>query len=254
MKLRNPIIGAVASLALAGSMGVGVAHAGTSTSLSQVEIKMVVPSKVNTAGSFEMQVLGVGTFKSFDLYRKAANLSGSFVKIKSKDNGKSYIDTEQTSYGQTTFEMVAYSGLNDTGSKVTGYSNAFYPEAETIQSGAFYCYDSNGTGTDVTGSKWFGGVAFMVSGPDTVYCDTYYYTYNDGMIIGVGPTGASSVSVYANSAAAGTMSFHSSTANGFTEGYKHGKATASYFYYKFVNSGSGDMWFTGAVQAASNGA
>ncbi len=254
MKLRTPIIGALALVALTGSFGVApVQAAGNTVSLSKVEIKMVVPSTVNNQGSFKLQVLGVGTFKSFDLYRKAANISGSFVKIKSKVNGKSYTDTEQDAFGQTTYGMVAWSGLNDTGSKTAEvYSLSFYPASETYGGNTSFCYDTNGTGTVVTGSKWYGGSAFEVTGPDTVWCYPYYYSYNDGMVIGVGPGGATA-SVYANGTGTPTtINFKATTTNGFTVGYKHGLGTAHSTGYEIVNTGSGTMWFTGMIQTASS--
>jgi hypothetical protein len=252
MKLRNPIIGVVASLALAGSFGVGPVHA-AGNALSKVDIKMVVPSTVNNQGSFKLEVLGVGTFKSFDLYRKASNISSNFVKIKSKVNNTNYIDTEQDGFGEVTYGMVPWSGLNDTGSKgAEVYSLAFYPASETEGGGTSYCYDNSGTGTFVTGSKWYGGKAFETVGPDTVWCYAYYYSYNDGMIIGVGPGGATA-KVYPNGTGTGTtIKFNASSTNGFTEGYKHGLGTSNATSYEIVNTGSGDMWFTGMVQTASS--
>jgi hypothetical protein len=255
MKIRNIAIAAAATLAasVTTALPVGVSAHMEAASISKVSIKMVVPSTVNTQGSFKLSISGVGTFKSFDLYRKASNISGSFVELKSKVNGKAYTDTEQDSFGETTYGMVPWSGLNDTGSKgAEVYSLSFYPASETEGGGTSFCYDDNGTGTYVTGSKWYGGEAFVVSGPDTVWCYAYYYSYNDGMIIGVGPGGATA-KVYANGTGTGTtINFNASTTNGSTEGYKHGLGTANATQYEIVNTGSGTMWFTGMVQTASS--
>ena len=255
MKIRKIAIAAAATLAasVTTALPAGVSAHTDAASISKVSIKMVVPSKVNSQGSFKLGVSGVGTFKSFDIYRKAANISSSFVLLKSKVNGKSYTDTAQVSFGQTTYEMVGWSGLNDTGSK-TGpvYSLAFWPEASTEQALGM-CYVSSGSSSYVTGSKWFGGEALETTGPATVWCYAVYYSYNDGIVIGVGPGGASA-SAYVNGSGSPTsVNFNASSTNGFTEGYKHGSGTPMAQSYEFVNTGSGDMWFTGEVQSASSG-
>lgn len=110
MKIRNIAIAAAATLAasVTAALPASVSAHTDAASISKVSIKMVVPSTVNTQGSFKLSVSGVGTFASFDLYRKASNISGSFVKIKSKVNGKAYKDTEQDSFGEVTYGMVPY--------------------------------------------------------------------------------------------------------------------------------------------------
>ena len=255
MKGRNAIVGIATLAAAVGSFALPtVAAAKTNATTVAVNIKMVVPSKVNNQGNFELQVIGSGTtFKSFDLWRKATNIGSSFVKIKSKVNGTSYIDTDQDSFGEVTYGIVPWSGKNDTGTKgAEGYSVAFYPASETYGGNTSFCYASSGTSYNLTGTKWYGHEALETVGPATVWCFPYYYSYNDGVIIGVGP-GGGTAEVYVNGSGKGTsMNFDSSTTNGFTEGYKHGAGTPEASSYEIVTTGSGDMWFTGMVQTASS--
>jgi hypothetical protein len=255
MKINT--IAAFGAAALAASLTTvlpaGVSAHVSAASISKVSIKLVVPSTVNTQGSFELSISGVGTFQSFDLYRKAAGISNKWVKIASKVNGTAYVDTEQDSFGKTTYGMVPYSGTNDQGSKgAEAYSVAFYPASETYGGNTSFCFASSGNSTTVSGSKWYGGEALETTGPATVWCYPYYYSYNDGLVIGTGPLGGSAT-VYVNGSGAGTaISFHSSHQNGFTVGYKHGSGTSEAEEYEIVNTGSGDMWFTGMVQTASS--
>lgn len=132
------------------------------------------------------------------------------------------------------------------------YSVAFYPASETYGGNTAFCYAASGTWSNLTGSQWYGGEALKTVGPATVWCYPFYYSYNDGIIIGTGSAGGSA-KVYVNGSGTGTtISFHSSTTKGFTEGYKHGSGTPEAIGYEIVNTGSGDMWFTGIVQTASS--
>jgi hypothetical protein len=252
MKARNLIIGIAATSVAAGSFALPtVVSAHSTVSISLVAIKMVVPSTVTRAGAFKFEVLGTGTFKSFDIYRKESLTGNSFVKIASHRNGKTYIDTEMDGFNNTTYGMVPYSGLNGTGSKgAEAYSPTFSPYSYTEEQAYF---GNSGTFQTDTSTKYFGTHALesTSAGADVVYYDSC--DYNDGLIIGTGPSGGIG-SVYVNGTFKGTINFYSATVTGFSVAFKYGTAVSECNTFDIVQTGTGagggvDMWFTGVTEA-----
>jgi len=258
VKSRHLIVGAAATLAAVGSFALpaGVLAHTDAASISKVAIKLVTPSTVNSQGSFELTVTGTGTFDSFDLYRRASNLTGStFALIASKVNGKTYKDTEQDSFGATQYEMVPFSGKNGTGTEgAATYSvGPFYPTTWP-QDEVYYQY--SGSGGTVSSSKYFGGSAWETtsSGAGVEFfngCD-----WNDGLVIGTGSSGGIGT-VYLNGTTdkIGTINFYSSKVTGTTIAFKYGTGTAECNQFYIVQTGKGagggsNMWFTGVVETS----
>jgi len=255
VKSRHLIVGAAATLAAVGSFALpaGVFAHTDAASISKVAIKLVTPSTVNSQGSFELTVTGTGTFDSFDLYRRASNLTGStFALIASKVNGKTYKDTEQDSFGATQYEMVPFSGKNGTGTEgAATYSvGPFYPTTWP-QDEVYYQY--SGSGGTVSSSKYFGGSALETTSSGAGV-STFSCAWNVGLVIGTGSSGGIGT-VYLNGTTdkIGTINFHSSSVTGTTVAFKYGTATAECNTLYIVQTGTGagggsDMWFTAVVE------
>jgi hypothetical protein len=156
----------------------------------------------------------------------------------------------QVSFGTTEYEMIPYSKTGEKGTVGTGaYSVAFYPESYGL--GDQVCGAMSGSWTSVTGSQWFGGEALETTGPAVVDCYAGR-DYNDALVVGTGPAGGTA-KVYVNSTGAGTtVNFRSATTKGFEVLYRDGSGTPmDGNVYEVVNTGSGDMWFTGLVAAGA---
>ena len=247
MKLRHRSVGAALTLAAAGSFAaIPVAAASAGASITKVSIKMVTPDTITTQGAFKMQVSGTGAFASFDIYWRATGLSSTYTLLKSKVNGKTWNQVvAPNTDGDITYEMVPWSGTNDTGSKgPAAYSATFKSEAESAWS--YSCYLDNGPGGEVTG-KYFSGTAIELTGVGAyMTCYGYGQDFNDALVIGVASNGGTA-EVYVNGSSKGSpLSFKSSKANGFLINFKYGTGTPQYNDFKIVDTGGND-WVSGVT-------
>jgi hypothetical protein len=223
---------------------------------------MIVPSTISNQGAFSMEVLATGSgYKSFVLYKRTANISKNFVKVKTV-NGKTTKDLETPdSSGQVTYEMQPFSGLNATGSKgaMSVPSPSFYPYGVTAEQG--YWFVNSGTYTTLNGSKYYGGQAIETTSAGASATPFNCTDYNDGFVVATGPQGGiGTVQQYDYNTSTwttiGSINFYSSTVKGFEILFKHGTGTAEDNYFQVVQTGTGagggiDMMFTGIAVASA---
>jgi len=239
MKLRNPIIGAVASLALAGSFGVSAAHAApTVPSTGGTSLHMVSPSTLASNGDFEIEILATHPVGMCDfyLYRYTSEFGYQYLGYY---GGTNTDDLASPSWGYTYYNMYPVDCSSNEGSYTQ--SPAFYVNN---WDNPFSGY-SGSYGT-VYNSKFYGGSALELfshgAGAEwNTDCD-----YNFSVTVGTGPSGGIGT-VYLGGGKIGTINFWSKKAGYKKIAFKYGYPSCEYSFVDVVMTGHGkgggyDAW------------
>jgi len=250
MKLRNPIIGVVASLALAGSFGVAAHAAPLVPSITNVSTKMVLNSKITLSGAFELQLgAGPGSLNvcSFDLYRYT-DWAGGWQYL-GHYGGNTTTDEMEQYFGLTEYGMVPYDCSGNSGAE--GFSNEFYPYAFDSSSGAWSV--ASGSWTTVSNSKFYGGSAIETLSAGATVDFNNECAYNDAIVVATGPSGGIANAYVNGVKQSGTINFWSKKAGYLKVEFKYGTAGTNCSTFQFVETkhgkgGGNDMWFDADVQ------
>jgi hypothetical protein len=268
MKIKHILVGAAASIALAGSFAGSTVHAATGAAfITGVSIKLEVPSTLTKsgteAGSFNIDILEDGTNSDdnyFYLYRDTAEFGDQLVQ--SDFGGTSTTDLVLDSFGTTTYEMVACQEFGGSGCQSDGGgphggvdSLTFNP---TTVDNPFSV--TTGSGSVVTNKKAYGGTELQTTGDGATVSWTAADSYNVGVVIDTGPMGGYG-QVYVNgkkikAAAGGLIDFYSAKTAGCLIDFKTGTATAQINTIKIVAvtagaKGSYDMNLDAGVEFVS---
>jgi hypothetical protein len=251
MKLRNLLLGGVASLGLVSGFA-GVTQAApmrpNAAVVSAVDLKMVLGSKVSPTGAFELEILaGPGSHGvcHFYLYRNTNSYGWQLLGYFS---GTTTTDTIAEDFSFTYYEMIPYSCSGVAGTPA--YSVQFYPR---IQDYAWFTSVSGSWGLGSSKNDYLNDV-FYTTGRSAAAQISDDCSYNDGIEIGTGPQGGIGT-VYVNGVKMSpTINFYSKSVSGGKVEFKFGTASDSCNTIEFVATGKGkgggyDMYLNAMVQA-----
>jgi hypothetical protein len=232
MKSRKLLIGAVASVVLAGGF-VGTARAAPLVpSISGVSLKLVAPSVISSGGAYELSVSATAPFSGvcqFYLYRYTSYYGG--WQGLGYYGGTATTDVAQDYWGFAEYEMIP---IDCSGNQGAGkYSNGFYPA--TLDN-PFYV--PSGSYGYVGSSKCFGGSALNTQNPGQEMIWNTDDDYNLGIVVATGISGGTGT-VYVDGVKQGTINFFSKKFACEKLRFKFGTSSASYHQVVIVATNRG---------------
>jgi hypothetical protein len=250
-RLNNVLLGAVASLALAGTAtatGQAAPLRGSAPVIPSVTLKVVLGSTVSASGTFKLQI-GAGPAShgvcSFGLKRYTQSHGWQSL---GSHHGTAVTESIPGPFSFTEFEMIPYACGGAAGA--AAYSNEFYP---TIQSSSSFSPVS-GTWGEATSKHDHLNEVFYTSGSGAAAQITDGCSYSDGVEIGTGPQGGIGT-VYVNGVKTGpSMNFYSKTVSGGKVRFTFSTPGETCNTIQFVATGQGkgggyDMYLNALVEA-----